>query len=162
MSYLEQALYWSYECAQQVVLAQTRWTDDAGSAHYAADSYAAHHAAAKLHSKISMLPEPLRQVVSAHYGLQAEGLQAVAEMLAAEYRVPLKVAQGLVLGWLAHPERPRVWMLAEQLGVSERTVKRLTRKVYDHLDRLNAEALSLLSARLALKDGTVYNTNQLN
>lgn len=163
MSRLEQALYWSYECAQQPVLAKPKWLiDDVGAPSYQADAYSAHHAAAKLHGRVSALPDNQRHVVSAKYGLQAESLYAVAQMLVEEFEVPEKVAKGLVLAWLGHPERPRVWMLAEQMGVSERTVKRLTRRVYDRLDSLNAHALRLLSARLALRDGTIYNTKQIN
>lgn len=155
MSYLEQRLYWAFEQSTSSVLCRQSFDEVHGT--FGSDLYAAHHASAKLHYQIDLLPETQSLMLKAKYGLLPIGLNHAADCIQQQFRLPEEVAQGLVLAWLGHSARPRVWQLADMLDVSVSTVKRLTRKVFCFLDDLNRQALYALSDRVENRFDTKYN-----
>ena len=141
---LEQILYWSYEQTSKAVVASPTWTERTASEHR--DRYAAIHAAALLHLKVQSLPDTFRAIIEAKYGMLPESLNALVKVLVDKFKLTHTVAQGLLLHWLRHKTRPKLWQLADALGCSERTMKRKSREVQLFLDDLRLQALHSLDS----------------
>ena len=140
---LEQKLYWAFEQSSLSVVIHPSWSGLPATG--GADPYAAHHAAAKLHCKINELPRDQRDLIRAKYGLLPEALTATAALLRHTFGFSEPVAEGMVLCWLNHPQRPQFLQLAALAGVSLRTIKRRASEVYRCLDDLLLHSLHVLS-----------------
>lgn len=140
---LEQNLYWAFEQSSMAVVVHSSWSGLPTTG--GTDPYAAHHAAAKLHLRIGELPPDQRDLIRAKYGLVPCALAATATLLRQTFNFNEPVAEGMVLCWLNHRQRPNFAELATLSDVSLRTIKRRASEVYRFLDDLLLHALHVLS-----------------
>lgn len=142
ISRLEKDLYWAYEHSQTAVLSRQALSDARGSSPH--DLYAAHHASAKLQARVRALPALQCAVIEAKYGLLPESLYRLALAVSERFRLPENVAQGMVLIWLAHPMKPKLRQIADEMKVSDSTVKRLSQTVRTFLNDVRLQSLYAL------------------
>lgn len=143
MTALERDLYWAYE-QMQVGVSSPVWTDVPRANHGGALD--AKLAAAKIHQRVSKLPDLQRATLDAKYGLLPQGLSQLTQILVQQFRLPETVAQGFVLRWLDHHTQPKLWQLADEMDVSERTIKRRAKDIEQYLNTLCYQSLFALSA----------------